>query len=91
MGALELDVDGFAVADAHGHADAGRGDGQVRVVQDLPRLVQHLHLFGRVAAVAEGADVREEVEGDGVRVLVGGGLGACEVVAGLLLQLGQGG
>src|SRR5262249_33988122 len=64
----ELGPDGRGVGDEGRHAHAGRRDGDRRVVHDLARLVDHLHLFGRVALVLPGADLGDQVEGDRVRV-----------------------
>lgn len=63
-GLLELEVERFGVRAEHRHADAGRRDHQIRMVQHLARLVQHLHLLLGVPVVEEDVDVGDQVERD---------------------------
>ena len=62
-GALELQIDGEGVAHEHRHTDAGDGQLDVRI-QHLVRLLPHLGFLVRIAVVLEGADERDDVEGD---------------------------
>src|SRR5882672_5255681 len=48
----------------HGDAHRGGRDGKVGGFEDLPDLVDQLHLFPRVAALHELVDVGDDVEGD---------------------------
>ena len=64
----ELDVHRGPVPDHRRHAHAGRGEGQLRLVEDLARLVAHLQLLDRVAVLGEVVDLREHVHRELVRV-----------------------
>jgi hypothetical protein len=93
-GAFRLDRDALAVAIGHGNAHARGADLDRFVAQNLARLVDHLHLFARVAVFLEAADLRDGIEGDRMRerlVLVGvaieRGLGPLEQI-GVSLQAG---
>ena len=63
-----LHVDGFAVRAEHRHAHAGGRHLEVRVGEDLDRLVDHLLLFFGRSGGQEAVDVRQKVEGDLVRI-----------------------
>ena len=52
------------VGDVHRHPYAGGRDGDVRSVQYLAALVNHLLLFPGVAAVQEAVDVRKYIKAD---------------------------
>uniref|UniRef100_A0A0N5A007 LigA n=1 Tax=Parastrongyloides trichosuri TaxID=131310 RepID=A0A0N5A007_PARTI len=83
---VELDRHRFGVADEDRHAHAG--DGQLdRGVEHLVRLLPHLGLFLGVAVVAEGADVRDDVEGDLLGELLGLGSAEHEDALGLVPEL----
>ena len=59
-----LGVHRDGVGREHGHADRGRRHRKIGQLQDLPHLVDELHLLARVASLAELVDVRDHVEGD---------------------------
>ena len=71
---LSLDVDGLGMADIHRDANRRRGHVDRVIAHDLPRLIQHLHLFLRVAGGQKVVNVRQAIEGDLVRIDVGRGL-----------------
>jgi hypothetical protein len=68
--ALELEVDRLAVRPRHRHAHAGGRHHDLRVAEDLPRLVHHLVLFLVVAVLGDLRVVAEEVVDDLVRELL---------------------
>src|SRR3970282_2312797 len=70
-GVFELDIHRGAVGHVDRDADASRRDEYGVVVHDLASLVRHLHLFAGVAVLFERADLRDEIEGNLVRVDVG--------------------
>ena len=62
-GSSQLDVERDAMRAQNGHAHAGRGDAQVRLAEDLARLLHHLGLFLVVAGFRIHLGVvREHVE-----------------------------
>ena len=87
--ASRLHVDRLGVARDDGDAYAGGADPDRGIAEDLARLVHHLALLvGVIVPVGEGARVRERVEGDLVRVLLGRrDLALVQQSVGLLEQL----
>src|SRR5690349_12974081 len=63
-GTLEFDVDRFTVSARDRHANAGGGDHDPRIGEDLPRLVHHLVLFFVVAVLGDLGVVAENVVED---------------------------
>jgi len=83
----KLEIDGLGVSAEHGHADSGRSDFDFLVVKYLFGFLNHLYLFLVVAAVFDGAVVREKIEGYLMRKHLFPGRAALEQVAGLVFQL----
>ena len=67
--AIEFDCYRFAVRNFDRNTDTGRSEAQLGIAENLPRLVEHLHLFLRVALVNEIVDLRKKIERDGMRIL----------------------
>ena len=83
-----LDVDGLRVAGDDRDPDAGGADPDRGVTEDLAGLVDQLALLvGVVVAVGEAARLRQDVEGDLVRVDVADGVAPVEHRPRLLQQL----
>src|SRR3989441_631887 len=61
---FRLRIDRHRVRGEHGDAHRGGRDGKVGSLEDLPDLVDQLHLFPRVAALHELVDVRDDIERD---------------------------
>src|SRR6266851_3496904 len=61
---LGLDQNRFAVPYRHRDANAGRGDGQLRIVEDLARLMNELHLLLVVAVDVRLPTAWDDVVGE---------------------------
>src|SRR6266851_319413 len=61
---LGLDQDRSAVPYRHWDANAGRGDGQPRIVEDLARLMDELHLLLVIAVDIRLPAARDDVVGE---------------------------
>src|SRR5438552_17396596 len=68
---LGLRVDGDRVRGEDRDPYRRRGEPEVGRLEDLPRLVDELHLLPRVAVVSDAVDRRDEVDGDRVREVAG--------------------